>query len=45
MKDGKPESQKQSRLENKKSETGKFLTTNQGVRVNDTDNSLKAGER
>ena len=24
---------------------GKFLTTNQGVRVNDDQNSLKAGER
>jgi catalase len=25
--------------------TGKFLTTNQGVRINDNQNSLKAGER
>src|SRR6188472_3639909 len=32
-------------LQNKEDPTGEFLTTNQGVRVNDDQNSLKAGER
>src|SRR5678810_88518 len=31
--------------QNKEDSTGEFLTTNQGVRVNDNQNSLKAGER
>src|SRR6187455_59570 len=31
--------------QNKEDSTGQFLTTNQGVRVNDDQNSLKAGER
>ena len=30
---------------NKEDATGEFLTTNQGVRVNDDQNTLKAGER
>src|SRR6188472_1182438 len=29
----------------KEDSTGEFLTTNQGVRINDDQNSLKAGER
>ncbi|MES2545989.1 MAG: catalase [Bacteroidota bacterium] len=37
---------KQMDLEINKSEgTGEFLTTNQGVKINDNNNSLKAGER
>lgn len=37
---------KQGDLQKNKSDaTGKFLTTNQGVRINDDNNSLKAGER
>lgn len=41
-----PKSQKQSALENvKKDGHGKPMRTNQGVKVNDTNNSLKAGER
>ena len=48
------DSQKNSTTENKKLTdlepnkedlTGQFLTTNQGLRVNDDQNSLKAGER
>ncbi|MEX0719859.1 MAG: catalase, partial [Balneolaceae bacterium] len=36
----------QEKLEReKKSDDGKFLTTNNGVRINDNQNSLKAGER
>src|SRR6478752_4227059 len=31
--------------QNMEDSTGQFLTTNQGVRVNDDQNSLKAGER
>jgi catalase len=31
--------------QNKKSDDGEFLTSNQGVRINDNQNSLKAGER
>ena len=30
---------------NKSDGTNKFLTTDQGVRINDDNNSLKAGER
>ena len=30
---------------NSKSGNGKFLTTNQGLKINDNQNSLKAGER
>src|SRR5215208_6754851 len=30
---------------NTEDSTGQFLTTNQGVRINDDQNSLKAGER
>lgn len=37
---------KQMDLSNDKSDaTNKFLTTNQGIRINDDNNSLKAGER
>ncbi|HEU0137145.1 MAG TPA: catalase, partial [Flavobacterium sp.] len=32
-------------LVNKTDDTNKFMTTNQGVRVNDDNNTLKAGER
>ncbi|RZJ63183.1 MAG: catalase, partial [Flavobacterium sp.] len=32
-------------LPNKSDNTNKFLTTNQGIRINDDNNSLKAGER
>lgn len=45
---GKPNSQevKQEDLSiNKSDGTNKFLTKNQGVKVNDDNNSLKAGER
>lgn len=40
------QNEKQRDLSNSKSDgTNKFLTTNQGVRINDDNNSLKAGER
>ncbi|KYG74884.1 catalase [Roseivirga ehrenbergii] len=40
------ESKKQDQLKNyQKDHTGKPLTTNQGMKVNDTNNSLKSGER
>lgn len=39
------EAKQQDLLVNKSDGTNKFLTTNQGVRVNDDNNSLKAGER
>jgi len=39
-------SPKQEQLETfKKDSSGKPLTTNQGLKVNDTNNSLKSGER
>ncbi|SDB35130.1 catalase [Flavobacteriaceae bacterium MAR_2010_188] len=45
-KDNKSENKKIEQLENSKRDiTGKTLTTNQGLKVNDTNNSLKAGER
>ena len=31
--------------QNMEDSTGEYLTTNQGVRINDDQNSLKAGER
>ncbi|MEO6732044.1 MAG: catalase [Ferruginibacter sp.] len=40
------ESKKQVDLEpNKKSDEGEFLTTNHGLRINDNQNSLRAGDR
>ncbi len=42
----KPEiSKKEDLKKNTESGQGKFLTTNQGLRINDNQNSLKAGER
>ena len=42
----KPENEKLSKLEaDKENGAGEFLTTNQGLKVNDNQNSLKAGER
>jgi catalase len=32
-------------LQNRKSDDGQFLTSNQGVKINDNQNSLKAGDR
>ena len=44
--DNKPLNEKLKELElNKESGTGEFLTTNQGLKINDDHNSLKAGER
>ena len=39
------EEKQQDLLVNKSDATNKFLTTNQGVKINDDNNSLKAGER
>lgn len=39
------DAKQQDLLVNKSDATNKFLTTNQGVKVNDDNNSLKAGER
>lgn len=39
------DAKQQDLLVNKSDGTNKFLTTNQGVKVNDDNNSLKAGER
>lgn len=44
MKNSQDEKQRDLSL-NKSDGTNKFLTTNQGVRINDDNNSLKAGER
>ena len=44
--DASEESEKLADLKpNKKSDEGEFLTTNHGLRINDNQNSLKAGER
>src|SRR6188474_1329857 len=41
-----PQNKKVTELQsNTEDPTGQFLTTNQGVRINDDQNSLKAGER
>ncbi|MGV3698263.1 catalase [Flavobacterium sp.] len=46
MKNNKTTNAKQDDLEQNKSDAqGQFLTTNQGVKINDNNNSLKAGER
>ncbi|MEH1831782.1 MAG: catalase [Nostoc sp.] len=39
------EQSKQKALDSSRQEAGEYLTTNQGVRVNNTNDSLKAGER
>jgi catalase/putative intracellular protease/amidase len=39
------EQSKQKALDSSRQEAGEFLTTNQGVRVNSTNDSLKAGDR
>lgn len=39
------ETTKDEQLDQERSEQGEYLTTNQGVRVDHTDDSLKAGER
>ncbi len=40
-----PDNIKDQSLEPFRKEAGEYLTTNYGVRINDTDNSLKVGER
>lgn len=40
-----PDNIKDQSLEPFRQEAGEYLTTNYGVRINDTDNSLKVGER
>lgn len=42
---GSKDSKVEDLKENLKTGNGKFLTTNQGLRINDNQNSLKAGER
>ncbi|MBL1177807.1 catalase [Pantanalinema sp. GBBB05] len=42
---GMNESRKDEQLEAFRRESGEHLATNQGIRIDDTDNSLKAGER
>jgi catalase len=39
------DAKQQDLLPDKSDATNKFLTTNQGVKINDDNNSLKAGER
>ena len=39
------EQSKDKSLEPYRQEAGEYLTTNYGVRINDTNNSLKVGER
>ncbi|MEH2069459.1 MAG: catalase [Nostoc sp.] len=39
------EQSKQKALDSSRQEAGEYLTTNQGVRINNTNDSLKAGER
>ena len=39
------EQSKQKALDSSRQEAGEYLTTNEGVRVNNTNDSLKAGER
>ncbi len=45
LKNNSQEGKQEDLIINKSDATNKFLTTNQGVRINDDNNSLKAGER